>query len=54
LIQNMSKLVFNSDFNTDMNHWKKVSVEKINKAASFLYESNENILQKDNSLHEII
>jgi hypothetical protein len=54
LIQNMSKLVFNSDFNTDMNQWKKVSVDKINKAASFLYESNENILQKDNSLHEII
>ncbi|MBK8622332.1 MAG: hypothetical protein IPN79_11375 [Saprospiraceae bacterium] len=54
LIQNMSKLIFNSDFNSDINQWKKVSVDKINKAASFLYESNENILQKDNSLKEII
>jgi hypothetical protein len=54
LIQNMSKLIFNSDYNSDINQWKKVSVDKINKAASFLYESSENILQKDNSLHEII
>lgn len=54
LIQNMSKFIFNSDFNSDINQWKKVSVDKINKAASSLYESNENILQKDNSLNEII
>jgi hypothetical protein len=54
LMQNMSKLIFNSDFNSDMNQWKKVSVDKINKAASSLYESSENILRKDNSLKEII
>ncbi|SMD45343.1 hypothetical protein SAMN00777080_3992 [Aquiflexum balticum DSM 16537] len=54
LIQNMSKLIFNSDFNSDINQWKKVSVDKINKAASSLYESSENILRKDNSLNEII
>jgi predicted CopG family antitoxin len=54
LIQNLSKLIFNSDFNSDSNQWKKVSVDKINKAASSLYESSENILQKDNSLNEII
>lgn len=54
LIQNLSKLIFNSDFNSDINQWKKVSVEKINKAASSLYESSENILQKDNSIKEII
>jgi hypothetical protein len=54
LIQNLSKLIFNSDFNSDINKWKKVSVYKINNAASKLYESSENILLKDNSLNEII
>lgn len=54
LIQSMSKLIFNSDFNSDINQWKKVSVDKINKAASSLYESSENILRKDNSINEII
>jgi hypothetical protein len=54
LIQNLSKLIFDSDFNSDINQWKKVSVDKINKAASSLYESSENILRKDNSLNEII
>lgn len=54
LIQNMSKLLFNSDFNSDLNQWEKVSVEKINKAASSLYESSENTLQKDNRLYKII
>jgi hypothetical protein len=54
LIQKLSKLIFNSDFNSDINQWKKVSVDKINKAASSFYESSENILRKDNSLKEII
>ncbi len=54
LIQNMSKLIFNSNFNSDINQWKKVSVDKINKAASSLYESSENILRKDNNLNKII
>jgi hypothetical protein len=54
LIQNLSKLIFNSDFNSDINQWKKVSVDKINKAASSLYESSENILRKKYDLKEII
>jgi len=54
LIQNLSKLIFNSDFNSDINQWKKVSVDKINRAASSLYESSEHISRKDNSLNEII
>ena len=54
LIQNLSKLIFNSDFNSDLNQWKEVSVDKINEAASSLYESSENTLQKDNSLNEVI
>jgi hypothetical protein len=54
LIQNLSKLIFNSNFNSDINQWKKVSVDKINKAASSLYESSENKLRKNNSLNDII
>jgi hypothetical protein len=54
LIQNLSKLIFNSDFNSDIKQWEKVSVDKINKAASLLYESSENLLRKDNSLNELI
>ena len=54
LIENLSKLIFNSEFNADINQWKEVSVDKINKAAFSLYESSEKILQKDNSLNEII
>ena len=54
LIQNLSKLIFNSDFNSDINQWEKVSVDKINKAASSLYESSENILRKKYDLKEII
>jgi hypothetical protein len=54
LIENLSKLIFNSEFNSDINQWKKISVDKINNAASSLYESSENVLQKDNSLNKII
>ena len=54
LVKNLSKLIFNSEFNSEINQWKKISVDRINKAASSLYESSENILQKENSLNEII
>lgn len=54
LIQNLSKLIFSSDFNSDISQWKEVSVERINKAASILYESNEKILNNDHSLSEVI
>lgn len=54
LIQNLSKLIFNSDFNSDINQWESVSIDRINKAASLLFESSENILRKDSSLKEII
>ncbi len=54
LIENLSKLLFNSEFNSDINQWKKIPVDKINKAASLLYNSSEEILQKDTSLTELI
>ena len=54
LIQNLSKLIFNSDFNSDVKQWKKVPVDKINKAAKSLYEMSEDILLKDNNLTQII
>lgn len=54
LIENLSKMIFNSEFNSDINQWKKISVEKINKAATSLYKSSEETLQIDNNLMEII
>jgi len=54
LIENLSKLLFNSEFNSDINQWKNISVDKINKAAKSLYEMSEDILRKDNNLTEII
>lgn len=54
LIKNLSKLIFNSEFKADIDHWKNIPVDKINKAASSLYKSSEDILQKDKNLTEII
>jgi len=54
LIENLSKLLFNSEFESDMNQWNKISIAKINNAASLLYKSSEEILQKDSSLTEVI
>ena len=54
LIENLSKLIYNSEFKSDINQWKKISFEKINNAASLLYKKSEEILQKDKNLVEII
>ncbi len=54
LIKNLSKLLFNSKFKSDINDWEKIPVEKINKAAKSLYEKSEEILRKDKNLSEII
>ena len=54
LIENLSKLIYNSEFKSDITQWKKVSFEKINNAASLLYKKSEEILQKDKNLVEII
>ena len=54
LIENLSKLLFNSKFESDYNKWKQLSVEKINKAATTLYDNSENTLLKDKNVTEII
>jgi hypothetical protein len=54
LIKNLSKLLFNSKFNTDINQWKKISVRKINNAAKSLYKRSEDKLRKNKNLTEII
>ena len=54
LIKNLSELVFNTDYESDHNKWKEISVEKINNAAVTLYKTSERLLQKDNSLTEVI
>ena len=54
LIKNLSQLLFNSGYESDMNTWKQLSVEEINSTAASLYRTSEDTLQKDNSLTEII
>ena len=54
LIKNLSELVFNTDYESDHNKWKEISVKKINNAAAILYKTNERILKKDSSLKEVI
>ncbi len=54
LIKNLSELLFNSEYESDINKWKELSVEKINSAATSLYEISEDTLLKDSSLSEVI
>ena len=54
LIENMSKLLFNSKFEADYNKWKQISVEDINNAATSLYNTNEKILARDKNIVEVI
>ena len=54
LIENLSELLFNSEYESDIIKWKELSVEKINSAATSLYEISEDTLLKDNSLSEVI
>lgn len=54
LIKNMSKLLFDSDYESDYNKWKNTSVEKINDAAKQLYNVSEEELLKDKNVSEII
>jgi hypothetical protein len=54
LIKKLSKLLFTSEYESDLNKWRQLSVEEINRAASELYHDSENILQKDKDVAEII
>lgn len=54
LIKNLSELLFNSDYESDLSKWKQLSVEDINNAAESLYKISEEVLHKDNDLVKII
>lgn len=54
LIKNLSKMLFNSKYESDYAKWKKVSVKKINDAATKLYEMSEDALKKNNNSSEVI
>jgi len=54
LINNLSKLLFNSEYESDLNKWSQISVEEINRAATALYNDSENTLQKDKKVAKII
>ena len=54
LTKEMSKLLFNSEYESDYNKWKNISVEAINNAAEQLYNLSESNLLKDKKASKII
>jgi len=54
LIKNLSKSLFNLEYESDYTNWKKTPVEDINNAAASLYKKSEERLQNNNSLTKII
>ena len=54
VIKDFSKLLFNSEYESDFEKWKKISVEKINNAAIQLYNLSEDKLSKNKNVNEII
>jgi hypothetical protein len=54
LIKGMSKLLFNSEYESEYDKWKNTSVEVINNAAKQLYNQSGSKLLKDKNASEII
>ncbi|MFT5183468.1 MAG: hypothetical protein ACI84C_000594, partial [Flavobacteriales bacterium] len=54
LISNLSRLLFDAEFESDFSKWKEIPVEKINNAAEVLYKRSEGDLLKDKNVFEII
>lgn len=54
LIKKLSKLLFSSEYESDLNKWRQISVEEINRVATALYNESEKTLQKDKKVAEII
>ena len=54
LIKGMSKILFDSEYESDFDKWKNTSVEEINKAATQLYNQSESTLLEDKNVKEII
>ncbi len=54
LIENLSKIVFNTAYESDYSKWEDVSVEELNDAATTLYDMSEKELLKDKTIAEII
>jgi hypothetical protein len=54
VIRDLSKVLFNNDFEKDINKWKGVSVIKINKAAAKILKENTYALKKIPSVEKFI
>lgn len=54
LIKNLSKILFNSEYESDHNKWNKLTLESINNAAKVLYKRSEENLLKDKKVIELI
>lgn len=54
LLQNLSKIIFNSEFEDDAEKWKTIKVETINKAAEQLFNSSNAKLAENKESREVI
>lgn len=54
LIKDLSRLLFDSDYETDHNKWNKLTAESINLAAAELYKKSEESLLVDKNMIELI
>ena len=54
IIKDLSRIFFNSNFESDISKWKKIPVEKINAASLKLLEKNNAILAKNPEINKII
>ena len=54
IIKNLSKILFNSDFENNINKWKEISVEKINATSLKLLEESNAFLDKNLETDKVI
>ena len=54
IIQHLSQILLDTEFETDLEKWKEIPTETINKAALELYEKSEAVLKKDSTISKII
>ena len=54
IIKNLSKILFNSDFENNINKWKEISVEKINATSLKLLKESDAFLDKNPEVNKIL
>ena len=54
IIKNFSKVIFNSEFESDFSKWKSIETKEINKVARELFQKSQDELAKDKKVKNII